>query len=119
MRLRFLMNRVLLTTSVLALFSCAPVNGEILEFRDVQDFSVHQQADGNEVYIQVSGLAFHSSLSVDSIEIKRIDNDLMLYVHLVPAALAQSGRFNASIPVPKDIEKVFFGKERYLIWSSQ
>jgi hypothetical protein len=88
----------------------------LLEYKDVQFFKVQQMRCSPNVSLQVSGLAFHSSLVVESIE-TRIDHGCMVVlVNLVPARSGLKGNFTFDFDVPKEVNSVCFGPTKHVIW---
>ncbi len=94
------------------------VHGEImlLEYKDVQFFKVREMQSSPNVSLQVSGLAFHSSLAVESIETKVDNGCMVVLVNLVPAHGKLTGNFNYDFDVPREVNSVCFGPTKHVIW---
>jgi hypothetical protein len=89
---------------------------QILEFKDVQDFSMREVRQGDALNLHMSGLAFHSSLAVDRIEQVTEGDTRRVRVVLCLASKAKSGRFNFDVAVPKGVRRVLFGNEGHEVW---
>jgi hypothetical protein len=86
----------------------------LLELKDIQNFQVIERGERNE--LQISGLAFHSAFAVEEITTERQGHDMVIEVHLVRARDGLTGSFNHTVPVPADVNRVLFGKDRKEIW---
>jgi len=95
---------------------CAAGNDIILEYKDVQSFKLIELPDRPGHGLKISGLAFHSALSVDKMTTETVDTALIIYIHLVPAKPGLSGSFEYELTVPDSIREVRFGRERVVIW---
>jgi hypothetical protein len=102
---------------VSSLNACAIGKDMILELKDVQFFQA-QQTSTSPIKIKVSGLAFHSSMAVSEITTLQSNESIHILVHLVPATGNLSGKFDYELVVPDSINKVNFGNENALIWTS-
>lgn len=90
----------------------------VLEFKDVQGFSVEEVRRDNPRALKLSGFAFHSSLAVDGIE-KTIEGDqLRVRVFLTLVRPGKSGAFEFIVDVPKGVRYVVFGDERHVVWTA-
>jgi hypothetical protein len=91
-------------------------NGVLVKYADVQFFKVRETRLSPIVTLELSGLAFHSSLAVDNIETKVSGDCLDVLVHLVPARQGLRGDFTYDVDVPEKVDAVCFGADRKIIW---
>ncbi|MFZ0927926.1 MAG: hypothetical protein WAN11_04970, partial [Syntrophobacteraceae bacterium] len=64
---------------VFSFVACGAAAGNvILEYKDVQFLKVHETRRGPNVSLELSGLAFHSSLAVESIETQEGDGCMIV-----------------------------------------
>lgn len=101
---------VLLTTA------CNAGDDMILEYKDVQSFKATPMPDRTPLVLKISGLAFHSAMSVEKITTRTEGSSLIVYVHLTLARPGLSGKFEYELPVPSSINEVRFGNEKAVIW---
>ena len=88
-----------------------------MEVKDTQSFRVQQTNLSSPVTIEFSGLALHSSLTVEEITPIETGDTAQILVRLTPAHASLSGNFEYTYVVPPEIDRVTFGKENTLIWS--
>lgn len=91
---------------------------QILEFKDVQNFSMQEVHQGDALRLRLSGLAFHSSLIVDRVEQVTKGDTLQVRVVLRLANKGKSGRFSFDVGVPKGVRRVVFGDEGHQVWTA-
>jgi hypothetical protein len=89
----------------------------VLELHDVQNFRLNQEQAADGLSLEISGLAFHSSLAVERITTTLHDDVLEIRVRLTPARKGLSGSFNFKFAVGNDVNRVVFGNERKAIWT--
>ena len=88
-----------------------------LEFKDVQFFRAEETEKAGKQILVVSGLAFHSSMTVSGIEEVREDDFKILIVNLSLAEPSKSGSFEYEIIIEPELNSIKFGKEKHEIWS--
>jgi hypothetical protein len=96
--------------------SCSALSVKVLEFGDVQNFSVSEIRRNGTLSLRISGLTSHSSLAVNHIESTRDKDTLTIKVFLVLARKGLSGRFDYTCEVPQGVQRVLFGEDGYQIW---
>jgi hypothetical protein len=95
---------------------CNAGDDMILEYKDVQFFKVTEIHSRKPLVVKISGLAFHSAMSVEKITTRSEQSSLVVYVHLTLARPGLSGRFEYELTVPDSINEVRFGNEKAVIW---
>jgi len=91
---------------------------DILKLKDVQGLQVVASAAGDDVcHVAVSGLAFHSALVVDRIDVRMEDQTAVILVHLAPTRPNASGSFSVEVPADGTVNAVAFGLEAAPVWS--
>ena len=99
------------------LSSCASVAPEmVLELKDTQFFQAHQTSSA-PTKIDLTGLAFHSSMAVRNITVVQHGSTSQILVHLTAASTGLSGNFRFIFSVPPATNDVRFGNEKTLIWT--
>lgn len=88
----------------------------VLEERDVAQWSLTQTGDNANVVLRISGLVFHSSLGIESIEQSKEGDTLAILVRLRPAGPTASGNLAFDVALPGDVQTVVFGRARTQIW---
>ena len=88
----------------------------ILDYKDVQFFKVHEKRNGATISLELSGLAFHSSLAVENIKTHNEDDSIVVLVYLTLARNALTGSFDYTLDVPENVNFVYFGTSKQLIW---
>ncbi len=88
----------------------------LLDYNDVQFFKVREIKSVPLVSLEISGLAFHSSLAVESIETKTEADCMVILVHLVPTRTGLVGNFTYYLDIPKEINAVCFGTTKHIVW---
>jgi hypothetical protein len=97
--------------------ACSFGDSMILEKQDTQFFTVKVIGTENEtVKLLISGLSFHSGLSVSEVTTDIDGDNLSVQVNLQPAVMGGSGRFEHEISIPSTVSKVLFGKKQVKIW---
>ncbi len=96
-----------------SLTGCSPT---ILEYRDVQGFSVKEVVKGHATQLEIAGSAFHSALAVKEIAVRTAGKVMIVEVLLTPSRKGLSGRFEHRLDIPYTVEVVEFGREHYPIW---
>jgi hypothetical protein len=91
----------------------------VLEYRDVQNFSISEHLVDGGREIEISGLAFHSSLAVERMTTEVKGDSLLVRVILVRAREGLSGRFKFTVSVPREVKTVVFGDQLHEIWPSR
>lgn len=110
------MKTLLIFMAVFSLLACVHGGSRLLKYKDVQFLKVIEKRSDATVFLEVSGLAFHSSLAVETIDTKIEDDCLVVYAHLVPARRDLSGNFLHVFNVPNTVDSVCFGPSKHLIW---
>jgi hypothetical protein len=110
------MSKSLFSIMMLLMVSCVFGDHMLLEYKDVQFFKVRETQSVPIVFLEISGLAFHSSLAVEKVETQREDKSLVILIHLTPARSGLTGNFTYIFDVPASIESVYFGTGKHLIW---
>lgn len=99
------------------MLACSGYYGEqALKLEHVQFFNVRQTQPGE---LRISGIAVHSSLSVQRIESVLGGREIQVRVVLVPAKKGLSGSFAYVAVLNDTVEKVTFGDEHTLIWTRE
>jgi len=88
----------------------------ILESKDVQNFKVQEVQGTHPTWLQLSGLAFNSSMGVRKISTKRDGTAVVVLVHLSLAHRAASGNFAYELTVPDSVNEVRFGHSVTPVW---
>lgn len=88
----------------------------IAEANDVRLFSVEEVGFGQQAHVKIKGLVFHSSIAVESVQIRRIGNSAQVLLELTPARPELSGGFTIDIPIDCDLDRVLFGHSATEIW---
>lgn len=101
---------------ILFLMSCAYGCTTLLKYEDVQFYKLRETQSKPVVSLEISGLAFHSSLAVDKIKTKTKDKSLAVLVYMTLARRGLSGRFTYNFDVPERVDSVTFGPDKHLIW---
>ena len=103
------------------LAGCALYRNQVLEAKDTQFLKVEESSNGpNGLRLAVSGLAFKSAMSVETVEIKKYEeSEISVLVHLTQSREGLSGRFSKIVTVPANVEIVTFGSSRTAIWTRQ
>ncbi len=95
--------------------ACIASDDTILEYKDV-NLDVTELPNRTPLTLKISGLAFHSVLSVEKITTKTEGASLIVYVHLTIAKPGLSGRFEHELSVPDSINQVQFGNGKHTVW---
>jgi hypothetical protein len=98
-------------------FPCLSGSRMILKAKDVQFFDVQQTRVHPHASISISGLAFHSSMIVESMSATVQGNTMLILVSMSPARGKGSGRFQYSIEIPDKAVAVEFGNGKTVIWT--
>lgn len=97
--------------------ACSFGESMILEKKDTQFFTVKVAGiENGTVNLLISGLSFHSGLSVSEMVSEVENENLLIKVYLHPAAKGGSGRFEYELDVPPTVSHILFGNERVSIW---
>jgi hypothetical protein len=96
--------------------SCVYGDTTLLKYKDVQFFKIRETQSMPVVSLEISGLAFHSSLAVEKIETKTEDKSLVVLIYLTLAGRGLSGSFTSNFDIPENVDSVTFGPDRHLIW---
>lgn len=89
----------------------------VLRHEEVASQRVGTQAYANGVtYIEVSGLAAREDMGVATVQTERIGDDIFIKVKLGYTYDGCQPHFLQRIPIINGNERVFFGKEKILIW---
>lgn len=99
-----------------AIVSCTEGRDMILEAKDVQFLKVEETRAPPAARLQVSGLAFHSSLGVTDINTTVSEKSLIILVRLGPSGRGASGNFSRELDIPETVDKVLFGKDKVMLW---
>ena len=91
----------------------------VLEYKDVQNFSISEHPIDGGREIEISGLAFHSALAVEKMTTEVRGDLLIVRVILVPAREGLSGRFKFNVSVPPGVKMVVFGDQMKEVWPSR
>lgn len=88
----------------------------LLEFKDVQFIKIRETKTSPTISLEISGLAFHSALAVEKIEVVAEDSTETVLIHLVLVRKGLGGSFDYEFSVPNNINEVRFGPDKHLIW---
>lgn len=114
--MRHLYYSIFCTLIILGLGGCTAKQDMILEYKDVQFFKAEAEPPSAPKTLRISGLAFHSALSVGKITSESEAGSLVVLIHLIPATKGTSGSFAFELSIPDSIRDVRFGNERVVIW---
>ena len=102
--------------ALLTVGGCAAVQNAVLESKDVQFLKVHELQAARPTRLKISGLAFHSAMSVNKITTKTEGSAMVVLVHLAIAKQGTSGSFEYELAVPDSVNEVRFGNSSVRIW---
>jgi hypothetical protein len=102
---------IALVASTLA--SCAGSKEMILEYNDVQFF---RAVLVSKSALEVSGLSFHSSMTVKNVDAKQKDDKINISVYLQSASRGGRGDFNYKLSIPGSVNMITFGPTHEVIW---
>ena len=88
----------------------------ILESKDVQNFKVQELQGMHPTRLQLSGMAFNSSMGVRKITTKTEGTAVIVLVHLSLAHRGASGNFAYELTVPDSVNEVRFGHSATPVW---
>jgi hypothetical protein len=96
--------------------ACALGAERTLEAKDVVFFKTVEVSSSPLVELKITGLSGHSALVVSDVT-KIVDGDsLTVLVHLALTRSGLSGRFTYDINLPPEVNVVYFGEEKAVIW---
>ncbi|WP_211443997.1 hypothetical protein [Collimonas humicola] len=110
------MKNILFSLITFFMAACAQGSEMILESKDVQFFKMVEAVSSSSPILEISGLAFHSSLAVSEMTSKLENESLSIFVHLVPVKKGLSGNFTYEIPVLSGVNEIRFGNQAVVIW---
>lgn len=99
--------------------SVAAEDNMILDYKDVQFFKMNERQRGATISLELSGLAFQSSLAVKNIEANFEGDCIVVLVYLTLAKRGLTGSFDYTLDVPENVDSVYFGTSRQLIWKRE
>ena len=88
----------------------------ILESKDTVNLKVQELQGAHPIRLQLSGLAFNSSMGVREITTKREGNAMTVLVYLSLAHRGASGNFKYELAVPDSVEEVRSGHSATPVW---
>jgi hypothetical protein len=88
----------------------------ILESEDTNFFSV-QELPGTKNHIIISGLAMVSMLAVGSVTITFHEKSLCIYITMTKPKKWLRGDFSIPIIIPDNVNEIYFGNKKQLIWT--
>lgn len=89
---------------------------QVLEYKDVGQFSIEEVRYGKARSLRLSGLAFHSALAIDGHEEVMRGDELRVRIFLRLARRDMSGTFDFVVDIPCGVREVRFGDEGHRIW---
>jgi hypothetical protein len=110
------MIRVLVFAVCCIFAGCGKGAPMVLAIEDVQNLNVSDSWNGEVRQLRIRGLAFHSSLAVEKIKTQIDGSNLLVKVELVPTRGNLSGRFDYTVDIPSNVERVYFGDMKHQIW---
>jgi hypothetical protein len=112
------LKKVALLFVLIFLAACAQGSEMLLKAKDVQFFKVNEfrSSSSSVTKLEISGLAFHSSLAVREITKNEAGDELTIFVSLTPAKPGLSGNFAYEVTLPANINVVYFGEDKTVIW---
>jgi len=94
-------------------------NSMILEYKDIQGFSLKIIQISNPTRLEISGLAMHSSLVVTELKTAVSSTKLNVKILLGITKKGFSGSFVFRIDVPDSVKDVVLGNNEYPIWQRE
>lgn len=88
----------------------------ILAAKDVQFFEKETIEKNSLKFVRISGLVFHSSMAVKSVDLKFKEDTAIIQVEIIPAKHGLSGRFSIDVPLSTGVNKILFGSTLDPIW---
>jgi hypothetical protein len=112
-------NKILIMAFIIiCLAGCKTITKLPIEKNEIWSFKIIEIYGNEQDYIIISGLISHSAYNYKTIN---VNNDsqfkyILMYAELSTLNKNGSGRFNITIPIEKNINKVFFGNNNEIIW---
>lgn len=69
--------------------------------------------------LRVAGLLFHSAAIVENIRLVANGRTMRILVEMLPTHAGKSGRFEATVPLPTDVQRVTFGQADAELWTRE
>jgi hypothetical protein len=90
----------------------------IIEKENIGKFIVEEIDEENKNYINISGHIMWSSYFFDKIKTKELGSEMniLLYGAIIKMDKNRSGTFNIKIPINKNVNIIYFGKNKHKIW---
>lgn len=107
---------ILSSLLLLALAGCATT---VLETEYVAQSEVQKVKRSGRGFVEVSGLAMHSSMGVEDVDVQREGDDIFILVKMVPMRKGLSGNYSAMIPITSGKERIYFGENKKQIWGAK
>ena len=104
--------------AIVSLFACSGLLGPdmVLERADTLMFHV-SEVNAERLRLKVSGLSGHGAFAVRKIDAQRDGASILILVHLARARSGMSGSFDHELEVPAEVNALFFGRNRTMIWN--
>jgi hypothetical protein len=111
--------KILMVVFLIICFTgCKTITKVSIEKHQIMSFKIIEIYGNDQDYIIISGLISHSAYNYKTIN---VNNDsqfkyILMFAELSTLNKNGSGRFNITIPIEKNINKVFFGNNNEIIW---
>lgn len=99
-----------------SLNSCFLRDVLVAKYEDTRFFSISEREDGHDLLLDISGVILHSSWGVRKVRTIVNNDEALVYVYMTPGGKGITGRFFHSFAIPKEVEKVSYGKNGHIIW---
>lgn len=104
---------ILLILISLTFVSCS---NKVLEF-NYATLDVKEKIINDKNIIEIKGHCFHSALNIKEVELTQNDSSITCLVYLTLSdGLGTGGSFNQDIEITPNIQNIYFGKNKQLIW---
>lgn len=110
------MKKIIYSFLLVLISACSNQSSKVLEYEDVQFFKAESTESNGLKYLNISGLAFHSSLVVkEMVEINEKDSKVII-IKLMPTSEGKTGSFNYAIEIGNELASIKFGEKKHTIW---
>ena len=93
----------------------------ILKYKDVGNFQVETIQKDSSTYLHLTGLSLNSSLNIKEIREIREQNVVYIIITLTLSRndINYSGSIDHYLQIDQNLNKVYFGEEKILIWENE
>ena len=92
---------------------------KIAEIKDVYFRPVEVQVRDGKPELKIGGLIFHSAIVAEDIRVVHEGPTSRILVAMALTRPGKSGRFELTVPLSADTERVVFGKADNVLWRSE